>query len=445
MTSVPNAERPKIKRPPKKRKLPVRTYPEPRTPQELLPLGEDAYHGIAGEIVRKIEPHSEADPAAILVQFLAAFGSAVGRGPGFPVEADRHHANLFVGIAGDTATARKGTSWGQARRLIQKADPSWASQVVSGASSGEGLIAEVRDPSGEDPGVDDKRLFVVESELASVLERMSGSGNTLSPVLRQAWDGSKLDTLVKQNRVTATGAHISVAGHITAEELQRKLTATEQANGFANRFLWIYARRSKLLPRGEGIEGLNWRPIIARLRPALIEGKESRDIGMTEAGWSLWERAYPGLSTVPSGMLGMVIARGAPQVRRLALIYALLERKSQVRPEHLRAALAVWRYAADSAAVLFGHALGDPTADKLLALLRESPKGLTLREIHDAFSRHVSAEAIDRALHLLEERSLAKSKKQSTAGRPATRWYATDALTTSSRKKRAKRKKGEKK
>jgi hypothetical protein len=41
-------------------------------------LHDGAYYGLAGEIVRSIEPHSEADPVAILLQFLAAFGNAVG-------------------------------------------------------------------------------------------------------------------------------------------------------------------------------------------------------------------------------------------------------------------------------------------------------------------------------------------------------------------------------
>src|SRR5689334_4480798 len=217
----------------------IRTVPEPREAAELVPLGEDAFHGLAGEIVRAIEPHSEADPAAILVQFLAAVGNAIGSGPCFRVEADRHPCNVFVVIVGDTASARKGSSWGQARRLVERADPEWADRIKNGASSGEGLIAEVRDSQEDVDGVDDKRLLVAETELASALERMSVSGNSLSQVLRQAWDGGKLDTLVKRDRVTATGAHISLVGHITAEELRRKLTATEQANGFANRILWI--------------------------------------------------------------------------------------------------------------------------------------------------------------------------------------------------------------
>ena len=50
-----------------------------------------AYHGLIGEIVTKIAPHTEADPVAILTQLLVAFGAAVGRGAYFEVEATRHH------------------------------------------------------------------------------------------------------------------------------------------------------------------------------------------------------------------------------------------------------------------------------------------------------------------------------------------------------------------
>ena len=39
-----------------------------------------AFTGLAGEITRAIEPHSESDPLAILVQLLVCFGSAIGRG-----------------------------------------------------------------------------------------------------------------------------------------------------------------------------------------------------------------------------------------------------------------------------------------------------------------------------------------------------------------------------
>ena len=71
---------------------------EPELPNEPAPLRGAAYHGLAGEIVKLIEPHSEADPAAILLQFLAAYGSAIGRNSYWTAEADRHYGNLFVAI-----------------------------------------------------------------------------------------------------------------------------------------------------------------------------------------------------------------------------------------------------------------------------------------------------------------------------------------------------------
>ena len=89
------------------------------------PLEEEAYYGLAGEVVRTIEPHSEADPAALLVQFLVAFGNAVGRGPHFQVEADKHATNIFALVVGETSKARKGTSLGHILRLFNLADPEW--------------------------------------------------------------------------------------------------------------------------------------------------------------------------------------------------------------------------------------------------------------------------------------------------------------------------------
>jgi len=68
--------------------------------------GPTAYHGLLGEIVRVLEPETEADPVAILAQLLVAFGTAVGRGAYFQIEATRHHPHEFLLLVGDTARAR---------------------------------------------------------------------------------------------------------------------------------------------------------------------------------------------------------------------------------------------------------------------------------------------------------------------------------------------------
>ena len=66
-------------------------------------MHEAAYYGLAGEVVRSIEPHSEADSVAILLQFLAPFGNAVGLSPYYQVEGDKHRPKLFVVISGATS------------------------------------------------------------------------------------------------------------------------------------------------------------------------------------------------------------------------------------------------------------------------------------------------------------------------------------------------------
>jgi hypothetical protein len=208
----------------------------PSWPSWERAVADGALHGLAGELVRTLKPHTEADPAAILVQLLVCYGNVIGRRAHFTVEADKHYLNLYAVVVGTTSKGRKGTSWGQVRHQIEMADPGWRQRVASGLSSGEGLIWHVRDRTDEDDGVQDKRLLVHESEFASVLKVMGREGNTLSPVLRDAWDTGDLQTLTKSAPAEATGAHISLVAHVTAQELRRRLDATEAANGFGNRF-----------------------------------------------------------------------------------------------------------------------------------------------------------------------------------------------------------------
>jgi hypothetical protein len=66
---------------------------------------------------------------------------------------------------------------------------------------------------------------VYEPEFANVLKHTERQGNTLSVILRQAWDGTgAIRALTKNSPARATGAHVSMIGHITAEELRRYLT-----------------------------------------------------------------------------------------------------------------------------------------------------------------------------------------------------------------------------
>ena len=193
----------------------------PETPWPTL--NPAALHGLAGEIVRAIEPHTESDPVAILLQTLTYFGNVIGKGPFYQVEGDHHHTNLFITLVGESSKSRKGTSAGRVTQVIEIADLEWVKfRRVSGLSSGEGLIWAVRDPiyktakdgSEEcvDTGIDDKRLLADEREFAQALTVMQREGNTLSRVMRDCWDGAPvIASLTKHSPVQ--GDQRSHIGH----------------------------------------------------------------------------------------------------------------------------------------------------------------------------------------------------------------------------------------
>lgn len=394
------------------------------------------YHGLPGDIVRVVEPHTEADPVALHIQIMAAFGNVIGRGAHFEVEADRHHANLFVCIAGATSKGRKGVSGNHALRPFQTIDSAWnAERVMGGLSSAEGLIYAVRDEvkKGDiviDEGVKDKRLLVNEPELVSVLKQASREGNTLSACLRQAWDGKPLRTLTKNSPMKATDTHISNIGHITVEELLRHLTATDTANGFANRFLFILVKRSKCLPRGGEIYRVNFEPLIKRLREAINFSKNAGRIEPTEEAWAIWEGVYPELSEGRPGLLGAVTSRAEAQTMRLAMIYALMDSSLNIRPEHLLAALALWDYSFQSAQYIFGDSLGNPIADDIFNALKNNPEGLTRTDISNYFGRNKKSADIQQSLESLHLKGLISKTSHQTGGRAMEIWTTKETNYT---------------
>jgi hypothetical protein len=310
--------------------------------------------------------------------------------------------------------------------------------VKSGLSSGEGLIYQVRDEvikkvakkvKGQtiyidetaDFGEDDKRLLVVESEFANVLRQIERQGNVLSSVCRDAWDTGDLGTLTKNSPTQATGAHISIIGHITKNELKRYLTRTEAGNGFGNRILWFCVKRSKVLPEGGRIQDVNFAPFLQQLREAIAFAEGAGEVTRDPEARALWAKVYPDLSEGKPGMAGAMTSRAEAQVLRLSMIYALLDGEKVVRVPHLQAALAVWSYCEASVQYVFGRSLGDPVADTILEALRAAPNGMTRTEISNLFSRHEAAERIAQAVTDLLIAGFITIEIISTGGRPTER------------------------
>lgn len=401
--------------------------PEPEVELWPSPPAPEAYHGVLGSIVQAIAPHTEADPMAILGQLIVMIGNLLGRAPYFSVEADRHHANEFLSLVGLSGKGKKGTSYGWALDISKMVDPDWAAQrIVSGLSSGEGLIWALRDANEKDEGVADKRLLVVESELSNVMRVMKREGNTVSVILRNAWDGLTLRSLTSGRGklgppVVATAPHLSIIGHITRDELIGQLSRVDAANGFFNRFIWLAVRRSKLLPRGGGKVEL--RDQATDLRKAVDFARRQAEIPLSADAGTVWDAEYERLSSPPPGLLGAVLSRAEPHVRRLAMIYALADCSAEVCPAHLRAAIALWDYAERSARFIFGNSLGDPLAEAILGAIRLRP-GLSRTDItRDVLGGNQKREQVTMALAKLAEFGLAHRKKDTAGRHSVERWY----------------------
>jgi hypothetical protein len=399
----------------------------------------DAFHGLAGDLVRTIDAHTEASRVAVLVQTLTAFGNVIGTSPHFKVENTKHPLNLFAVIVGQTAKGRKGTSWNRVLQIFEAVDPTWVKErICSGMSSGEGLIWEVRDPvfkeermketTGEvhferiqvAQGISDKRLMVQEAEFASALKQGDRSGNILSAVIRQAWENGNIKCMSKNSPAHCTGAHISIIGHITAEELRRYLSSTEVANGFGNRFMWVVVRRSKLLP--EGGQQIDMSGLVSRFADAVSFARHVEQMPRDDEARELWHKAYVDLSKERGGLIGALLGRAEAQTMRLACLYALLDLSCQVEAVHLRAALALWSYCERSTAFIFGESTGDAVADDILSALRKKPEGMSRNDIVVFFSGHQTKERVERSLLVLEAAELAKRETLATGGRPKEIW-----------------------
>jgi hypothetical protein len=419
--------------------------PVPEAERWPHPLDDVAYHGLAGDFVRIVAPNTEADPAGILLQVLILMGTLAGRRPYITVEADRHGLNEFAVLVGESSKARKGTGAGHIKRLAAEVDLVWRHDgFVGGLSSGEGLIDAVRDPIEElktirekgqpprqemvlvDPGVSDKRLLVFEPEFSRVLRVMLRRENTLSAIVRQAWDGdSVLRVMTRTSKLRATDAHISITGHIGRDELLRYLDDTEAGNGFGNRFCFFCVRRAHVLPFGGRVPVDALAALTTRFRQVLNCGQQiSVPFTWSPEAADQWTAVYPELSAGKPGLFGSVVARGEAHVLRFSCQYALLDLSIVIQPVHLRAALALWQYAEDSARAIFGDALGDPTADEILRALRRAPDGLTRTDLWNLFGRHRKVGEIDRALGVLLKYGRAQPRREETGGRPGERWFA---------------------
>lgn len=391
-----------------------------------LNLHPDALQGVAGQIVQAIEPHSEADPAALLATILARSSAVIGANAYLPVSAAaRQVPRLYAVIVGRSSRARKGTTEADIRGIFAGVDPWFDSEcTVSGLSSGEGLIARLESAGNDVPDID-VRLLVIEPEFARVLAAAKRDGSILSPVIRDLYDRGEAACITRAAPLNAKG-HVVIVGHSTVEELRARLTTLEVSNGFANRFVIVHASRSKRLAHG-GSMSEDEREHVARIwqeaisRGRTIHGRVTR----SDTAAAEWEAFYESLDDEVFGLYGTLVARAESHVARLSLVYALLDGSNVIQLAHHRAAVAMWNYCEASVRQIWppNDTSGDPDTDCLFAALRERGE-LSRVDISRLFTGHRSGAEIDALIERNSDRL--DERIVSTQGRPKSMYKERD-------------------
>ena len=396
--------------------------PEAQAPpraQQVPAVHSAVYLGLAGEYVMTIAEDTESDPLAVLSQVLAWAGCRVGRQVWIRHGSAIHYPAIWPLIVGQTSTGRKGSS--EQDSLTALSALSEQPRRRSGLTSGEGVIdALTQQVESEDGG----GLLVTESEWESVTARTRREGNTLSPVLRDAYDFKPLATMnASGNARSVEGYLLTVVGHITPGAFRQGMGGHEVSGGFLNRFLPLLVHRPRTV---------SWPEEPSEEAQALLMGIATADFGSGQYQLSLdakrfymdWYEAYNFAVEAESERVAMGVARAVPNVLRSSLIYALLDQSSGnvIESRHVQAAVALVEYSCQTVRVLL--APGSVGLDKKILTALKGTGDMTRDQLRSHFHGHQSAQALDGALEALMGAGLVVQEKVSTSGRSATRYRA---------------------
>lgn len=413
------------------------------------------FHGITGEVADAATSGKEPNKASVSLAFLTWMSAAAGRHHFLSI-GDQTHPLLINGLhVGRSMVAAKGESWAMVKRLrhavgeMMDEDPAqataedavatpdlFAGRMHSGGlSTGEGLAVLVHDGyivgKTEHAPIDDKRLLVVEAEFAKLLEQGKREGNTLSPIIRDLFDGGSITPATKGGYIWATEPHVVIHGAITPHELRARMDATSAYNGLMNRFLIIFAERTCLVAFPERTSdevvqrlAVKVRDVIKFARGDYPRTKYAAPVTLSDEAREMFANAYPDLRRRDGStpIITSLLERRAPITMRLAGLFAVTDQTTVVRDEHMRAALAWARFHRESVAFVFGHDMSqriesEKRREQKQKILDGIPAGRWVTRTfiqRDVFGKRITAKELTAALEdlladgLLEQREKPK-------------------------------------
>jgi len=364
-------------------------------------LADAAMPGPWEQLVRLWEPWTEAHPASIVLPALVMLGIHGGEG----VRVGQQRPVEYLAVIGPSTVGRKDTG---AKIAAEFAELCGGRRPTYGQpNSGEGVWFAMRDPLDTDPGADDKRLVLLDTEMAATLAASHRGGATVLPALLSLYDTGNREPLTKRDRVRVTNGMFGYVGLTVPEQFTLHVTDADRHSGLLQRLLIAAVHRVRLVPPSRALNPA----IDPRDIEALAEIVRDRMEAAVSRGriWRLSRAAAEHFDAIAGELVDPArpeTTRGAPHVLRLATIYALTVPPDPTDAEertpglvtlsHLCAGHAAWRYCSESAALLLTN---DNLLDKIVALAADRPFGVNKTDLFRSCGNNVTATELNNAIH----------------------------------------------
>jgi hypothetical protein len=217
-----------------------------------------------------------------------------------------------------------------------------------------------------------------------------------------------------KDQLRATAPHIGFIGHITPEDLHSALAQEDgdRTGGFYNRFILLPAKRVRTLPFGGKPPACDG--IVAQVRDALkalgppVPASDPITLEWADDAMTAWESFYIAAKSAHPFLSGLdgFHDRLAPQVMRVAMLFAVIDGSPEIHRQHLVAAKALCLHALDASRDLLaecdrGHERPGRLVDRVRAAMKSADGDFTKTDVWNRIGRHAKSVALDTAIDML--------------------------------------------
>jgi hypothetical protein len=334
-------------------------------------------------------PTTEATPAYHLGAALTAVGVVLGRSC-WNDYARRIYPNLFTVLVGSSGRSRKDTAIDRALTAIEPPDlRAPFHNVLDTVASAEGLIERLAV----------KQTIIHLSEVSTLLRnaRREGTSNII-PYLTKLFDcPPAVELPTRKNAIRAEKPFLSILGATTPEWFDRDVTEEDMHGGFIGRFMFFVGEPGATLADPPPVDNARLRRLQSRLYDVATMCKQRGGVGVTlsedaRKWWASFYEQETSREYLPD--LAILFQRVPVFVRKIGLIYAVMEGMEEITAEHLEAAAGAVRLSQQHVSASYaqwGSSMDARLAEQMLRYVK-SKGGITAsRDIHQHLGGRVKA------------------------------------------------------